>query len=916
MKKTILIIVVFLVCFGTINSQNTLTGIIIDAHSKIGLENVVIRINSSDTTYFTDINGVFSIKENIKDDFILSISLQGYESQKYPIEYTNEMIDLGEILLYKDIFLEEDISVITLTDDELHTDTDAADNIAGLLQASRDVFLRTVAFEFSASFFKIRGLDASNSKLLINGIEMNRVFDGRAQWSNWGGLNDVLRNQEFSTSLSASNYTFGGILGATNINTRASEQRAGTRVSYASSNRSYVHRAMGTYSTGMLKNNWAFTFSGSRRAGIEGFNEGTSYNAYSLFASVEKKINDAHSFNFTSIFAPNRRGKSSANTQEVFDLKGISYNEYWGYLNGNKTNSRIKEVVEPIFMLNHYWDINTKFNLQTNISYQLGKIGNSRLDFNGGANPSATYWQLLPSFFLINNNFEDAYKSQQHFETNGQLDWLRIFDANSTNASLGLENSYVLYEDRTDDTLIHANTILTATINEHVRVNGKLTYRNFNSNAFAEVIDLLGGNAYLDINNFADTEKQQQNNLLTPNRLVGVGDKFRYHYNLKSTIANGFVQGQFTYNKIDFYTAASLATISYQREGFYKNGRFENNSLGKSDRVNFVNYGLKSGFTYKITGRHFIDFNTGFLTKAPTLRNTFSNARENNAVVDGIENEKQFSADVSYILRSPKITSRLTSYYTGIQDATEVSFFFADGIGGDTTAFVQENLSNIEKRHFGLEFGIEIQIMPTLKLKGAASVGQFTYNNNPNLYLTSDEVNEGVFNAEGRSKNYITNLKNYKLASGPQNAFSVGFEYRDPNYWWFGATSNFFSNIYVDVSPLPRSANFYEDSDGLPFFNLDTALANKLLAQEKFDSYMTVNLVGGKSWKLQDTYISVFASVNNLLNTIYRTGGFEQGRNANYTQLKEDTSLEIPVFGNKYWYGRGTTYFLNISYSF
>ena len=46
---------------------------------------------------------------------------------------------------------------------------------------------------------------------------------------------------------------------------------------------------MATYTSGMLKNDWTFTFSGSRRAGNEGFNEGTSYDAYSVFTAVEKK---------------------------------------------------------------------------------------------------------------------------------------------------------------------------------------------------------------------------------------------------------------------------------------------------------------------------------------------------------------------------------------------------------------------------------------------------------------------------------------------------------------------------------------------------------------------------------------------------------------------------------------------------
>ena len=252
------------------------------------------------------------------------ISTEVMAKRKRSVHYVNNKEFLEALIVYKKKLRDAaEKEIPNITDDELNYDGGGSDNITGLLQATQDIFLRTAAFEFSSSFFSIKGLDSGNGKILINGIEMNKLFDGRAQWSNWGGLNDVLRNQEFNNGLSASNYTFGGVLGSTNINTRASQQRPGTRISYASSNRSYVHRVMATYSTGMTESGWAFTFSGSRRAANEGFNEGSSYDAYSIFASVEKKINSKHSINFTSIFAPNKRGKSSPNTQEVYDLKDI-----------------------------------------------------------------------------------------------------------------------------------------------------------------------------------------------------------------------------------------------------------------------------------------------------------------------------------------------------------------------------------------------------------------------------------------------------------------------------------------------------------------------------------------------------------------------------------------------------------------
>ena len=50
-------------------------------------------------------------------------------------------------------------------------------------------------------------------------------------------------------------------------------------------------------------------------------------------------------------------------------------------------------------MLNHYWNINENTSLNTNIGYQFGELGNTRLDYAGGANPSPSYYQDLPSYF-------------------------------------------------------------------------------------------------------------------------------------------------------------------------------------------------------------------------------------------------------------------------------------------------------------------------------------------------------------------------------------------------------------------------------------------------------------------------------------------------------------------------------------
>jgi len=930
MKKILFIFLFGIFSVVTGFSQQTIVkGSVNDAVSNEPIPDVTVTLEGTNLSMLTDDLGMFLFDSNVPlGEQMLNLSKDGYFANRYPI-----IVNEGKTVNIADMSLEIDDSntsglfTITLSDDELNDDTSGADNISGLLSSSKDVFSRTAAFEFSSSFFRVRGLDSDNGSVLINGIEMNKLYNGRPQWSNWGGLNDVVRNQELTTGLTPSSYSFGGILGTTNINVRASQYREGGRVTYSSSNRSYTNRLLASYSSGLLENGWAYTIMAGRRWGNEGYQDATLYDSNSFFASVEKQINDKHSLNFTSIYAPNRRGKSSPNTQEVYDLKGIKYNEYWGYLDGDKKNSRIKEVEEPIVMLNHYWDISSKTTLNTNIGYQFGKLGNSRLDYAGGRNPSPAYYQDLPSYFLADSDGPDyagAYVAEQNFINNGQIDWERILDANITNNSVGLLGAYALYQDRSDDKQLSINSILNTELNDNIVLNAAINYKKLKSENFAEIIDLLGASGYSNVDSFDGFQYDNQN----PDRIVGEGEKFKYNYNLSANIISGYASALFKYNKIDYYLSGSITKTTYQREGLFQNEANLGNSLGKGKELDFTGLGAKAGFTYKITGKHLFDVNAGYITKAPSLRNTFTNSRSNHDVVgvvngvnitgEEIAEEKISSVDASYIFRSPIVKARLTGFYTKIEDANEVSFYYADGVGGfeDTQGvaqsreFVSEVLQGIDKKHLGAELGIEAQVTPTIKLKGAASFGQYTYDNNPNFYLSADS--QVVTYGDGKA-----GLENYKIAGGPQRASSVGFEYRDPDYWWFGATANFFSNAYVDVSPITRTTSFYLDpTDGLPFNDYDEEIARELLKQEKFDDYMVINLIGGKSWKIDDYYIGFFASVGNLLDKEYKTGGFEQARNANYRELRDNLNNPKRKFGPKYWYGRGANYFVNVYFRF
>ncbi|MBT8263740.1 MAG: TonB-dependent receptor, partial [Muriicola sp.] len=275
------------------------------------------------------------------------------------------------------------------------------------------------------------------------------------------------------------------------------------------------------------------------------------------------------------------------------------------------------------------------------------------------------------------------------------------------------------------------------------------------------------------------------------------------------------------------------------------------------------------------------------------------------------------SIDLNYLVRLPKLTGRFSGFYTRFQHTTDINFFYVDaGVGSD---FVQEVVTDLDRLHMGLEAGVEFQISPPVKLSFVASVGKYVYASNPMVTINFDATGseEDLIDIEGNRSLGAARIKDYRLAQGPQKALSIGLEYRDPSYWWIGAAANVLANNFIDISSITRTSSFSLNPEtGTVYPNATEENIRSLLKQESLPVSYLLNMVGGKSWLFNGKYVSVFASINNLFDTIFKTGGYEQSRNGNYGQMIEDNRSGSPSFGPKFWYSFGRTYFLNVAISF
>ncbi|MEQ1676369.1 MAG: TonB-dependent receptor [Chitinophagaceae bacterium] len=814
----------------------------------------------------------------------------------------------------------DNIPVVSIDENDLSDGS--AQNVSSVLTAGRDPFFSAASFNFSAVRFRIRGYDADLFSTYMNGIPMENLDNGFTPYGLWGGLNDVLRNRDISIGLRYSTFAFGDIGSNTNIDSRASKQRKQTSLSYAYSNRNYNHRIMATHSTGMSKKGWAFTVSGSRRYADEGYVPGTYYDGWSYFAAIDKRIGQKHMLSLAGFGAPTKSGRQGSAVMEIQDLAGSHYyNPFWGYQNGKVRNSSVAKSHQPYIILTHDFRIKNNTSLTTAVGYSFGDRSTTALDWYNSADPRPDYYRYLPSYYRATDpgqaaQLEEAMRNDVNLR---QVNWEKLYLANfASNESIqnangiagntvtGRRSHYIIEERVINTKRLNFNTVLNTRVGDHLDLTFGASYQQQNNNYFKKVDDLLGGEFYVDLNQFAERDyplntNANQNDLNRPNRILAVGDRFGYDYDMHINKAAAWGQGVFKFNKVDFFLSGEFSRTQFWREGNVRNGLFPDNSFGKSQVNNFTNFGVKGGITYKLDGRNYFYVNGAYLTKAPFFENVYISPRTRDFQQNNPVNTTITTAEAGYIMNGPKLKIRLTGYYSTFEDDYNVLSFYHD----DFRNFVNYALSNIDKLHFGGEFGFEAKVAPGLSLSGAAAVGRYYYNSRQEAIITLDNSaadlgTESIFN------------QNYRVPSTPQEAYNIGLNYRSPKFWYVSLTGNYFDQMWLDFNPIRRTQAAV---DGL---EPKSDLWNGILDQTKWEEQFTLDFFGGYSWKLpknmeishKPTFLVFNLGVNNILdNKDIITGGFEQ--------LRFDfQERNINKFPPKVYYGYGLNFFASATLRF
>ena len=848
-----------------------------------------------------------------------------------------------------------------------------------ILFGQNDVFNNMAGYNFSSVRFRVRGYSSESQDVYLAGVRMNDAITGYTPYSLWSGLNEAVRSKESVNGAEVSDFGFGGYNGLTNIMPMASSIRTGWRGSVLTNSALYRLRLMLTYASGQLDNGWSYAFSASARLGGNDWIKGVFYRSFGYYGAVEKKFNEEHKLGLTFMAAPGERGAQNGSTQEVYDLMGDNmYNSNWGYYNGKVRNARVRKTHEPIAILKYdFTPESQKFAASATVLYRFGKNGYTALDWYDAPDPRPDYYRNLPSYFYMENtdynrqNFakyawaKEAWKSDLSSVTH--LNWDRLYAVNSLNATdAGNRSKYVIEERRVDQNDL--NFALNGKWNpvKFLTVTGGLSYKWNRTEYYKILDDLLGGDYYVNIDQFAERDfaaypTMIQNDLdyFLKNgaaQTLKEGDKYGYDYYAHVRRAEAWASGRFTFGGLEATVAGRLGYSKFWREGLLRKGLFpglddngnpftyEGNvitkydqidgrpitSKGESDKKDFLTGSGKLNLSYFIRGGHRIYADAAYITEAPTFNQAFISPRTRNTIMPDLKTIKTLTADINYAYRNSGYDFRITGFYTSIKDQTDVMSFYDDS----QNSFTNFAMSGIDERHIGVELGFKVPTpVPNLSVQGVLSYGKYIYTSNPTMYQTYDNSAEYVAGTYGVTIPYwkshpvhkknedgsyikdadgneiVDHFQKHYVPSTPQFAASLGLAW-NKNYWFIDADVDFFGNSYLDMNPLYRTDMATAGPDG----QVTAQEIEYMAAQEKFKNFMLVNASVGKSWYIQRKYQLGFSlQVKNLLNNKdVRTGGYEQTRLVDNTVSKE----RFYRFDSKYFYMSGINYMLNIYFRF
>ncbi|HBI80712.1 MAG TPA: TonB-dependent receptor [Bacteroidales bacterium] len=785
-KALYLLLVISLLPFIS-TGQGIVKGYITDAGSGEPLIGATILEEGTTNGITTNVDGSFVLNVT-QQKVVLRISYVGYIDLEIPVELKTEEVDLGKIKLNANLVNIDEVLVtasfvrdritpvaVSTVDPKFIVEKLGNKEFPEILKITPSVYATRTGGGFGDSRIYLRGFDSNNIGVLINGIPVNDMENGKVYWSNWAGLPDVTVNQQVQRGLGASKLALSSVGGTINIITKSTESQKGGSYYSGFGNDGYRKQSF-TVSTGLMENGWAVTLSGSYNIG-NGYIKGTNYEGYSYFANISKKINDKHTLSFNAFGAPqwhNQRNNKHT-IQEFRDHPdGLKWNSDYGYRNGQiyTTAYAYNFYHKPQISLSHYWKINETSMLSTQLYASLATGGGRRAY---GAN-STWITRQYPSGLPYSNT---ALTDEGYYD----YDYVIAQNAASLNGS-----TVIIANAVNDHQWYGALSTYTTTFNK-IKVTAGFDGRFYNGVHAYKIDDLLGGKYFLDNMNINRPASQP----------LYKGDYVNYH-NLGQVLWIGlFAQGEYVTDKYSGFLSMAIAQNNYRRIDYFQ---YEPGNR-VSPWYDFLPWNVKAGFSYNIYGEHNLFVNGGYIKRAPIFANTFLNYK--NDYNEGVKYEQIITTELGYNFASKIFNVKVNLFRTQWLDKGLVR-----SLSGQTA-----NILGINALHQGVEVEGFVKPFSKLDIRAMFSWGDYVWSDDVNFNLY-DETNTliGTYNA------YI---KDVHVGNSAQVAAALSCNYEVLPKLKIGADVNWYAKNYADFDPASRTnPNSREDAWRMPnYYTID-----------------------------------------------------------------------------------------------
>lgn len=758
-----LLMAVLLISSSAIFAQTKLTGKVVD-ESNQPLPGASLVVKGTKTGASSDFDGNFTLETSVSGG-ILQVSFVGYETTSITFKGN---ANLGTISLRPSAESLDEI-VITATSFAIERKTpvavstikaDIIENKLGsqefpeILKSTPGVYATKSGGGFGDGRLNLRGFNSENVAVMINGVPVNDMENGRVFWSNWAGLADVTSAMQVQRGLGASKVAVPSIGGTINILSKTTDAVKGGNIITSVGNDGY-QKYGATISTGLLDNGFAVTASAAKTKG-DGYVDGTQFEGYNYFINISNQLNAKHKLSFTSFGAPQRHGqRQNRSTIETYRNaeSGTKFSPDWGIKNGQIVSTEDNFYHKSQSSLNHYWTISDKSDLSTSLYASWGSGG-------GGG--------VAGDNSLFNVRLGDQYQP---------IDLDNIVDINRGNGSLGA--SAWLRASRNDHTWFGALSTFKTELNDNLDFIAGIDIRTYTGTHFTEVTDLLGADYIAD-----------NSDVNNPNRALKVGDKYSYNNDGNVGWQGLFTQLEYTKEKLSTFISVAASNTSYQRLDRFL--YLDSDPIRKTDTYNFTGYSVKGGANYNLNEQHNVFANIGYFEKAPGFQAVFPN-NDNVRINDKAENQKIFSAELGYGFRGEKFAANINVYRTEWNDRTFTRSIFANG----QTFFA--NLLGVNALHQGVEVDFTYKPSDKLTLTGMLSLGDWKWNNNVENVQFFDEAQNPIGNP------FNIFIDGLKVSDAAQTTAALGLDYELMPKAHFTVDYNYFADLYADYNPDSRT---------------------------------------------------------------------------------------------------------------